>query len=244
VARKGIVTPTYTTADLQALRQSIRESTREVEETHFRELDRAGAGLWAMKAPARREREAQRFGGGYRSRGASDYDWFYGLHPNEQARLRANWLSTSSNAQSPDEIAQHMPISEWLEHTRAIDASRALRTGRGISSERYGSLNPNHLIEGAPFDVRLLWGDDDKALAHLQKSSARGFRGGGLTPSQRFWGYEPDQSQVQYRTGEKDGHPYVYPISPPKPKEPTHYVNAYGQRIERPARDYADEPAF
>lgn len=95
-----------------------------------------------IKAPPALRKEAARFGGRYRGggeRGTSGlYDWFYELDPAEQARIRQNWMSPTGVA--VDELEENIPIGEWLEITRRIDASKALQTGRTLSRKRYGGL--------------------------------------------------------------------------------------------------------
>ncbi len=103
---------------------------------------------------------------------------------------------TGRGGLSPDELEPKMPVADWLEHTRAIDGSRALASGRNISPDRYGGLNPNHLIEGAPYDVRVIWGDDVRALDHLRASAGR----------RR---HETDPDKVQFFT---DQNGIVHPI--------------------------------
>lgn len=95
-----------------------------------------------LKAPPAREQRAQRFGGGRHSRNG-EYDWFWELAPDERARVRDNWMTSSSSAQTPDEVeAAGVPIDEWLALTRGIDAAKAVRTGRHLQAKRYGGRDP------------------------------------------------------------------------------------------------------
>jgi hypothetical protein len=102
-----------------------------------------------IKAPPRLERRPAREGGGYRSRTASDYDWFYSLHPDEQKRIRSNWFTTGAGAASPDEYEDAgLTMTEWLALTRGIDASRAVAKGRGSGNPtRYGGRAAAKLVE-------------------------------------------------------------------------------------------------
>jgi hypothetical protein len=109
-------------------------------------LDRHDAGRGAMAAPPRLERVAARHGGGYRSRGAGDYDWFYKLSKAEQGRLREGWFSTASTAQSPDEIKDKIGIGEWLNQTRRADMARAVAAGRTPTANRYGGHSVAQLV--------------------------------------------------------------------------------------------------
>lgn len=113
----------------------------------------AGAAERRIKAPPPREHVAKRFGGGTRAR-TDDYDWFYELATEEQARIRSNWMTSSSAAVTPDEIeAGGLPIHEWLALTRGIDAARAVQTGRHLQAKRYGGRNPLAYLErGRPED--------------------------------------------------------------------------------------------
>ncbi len=93
---------------------------------------RSWTGSWlaggVMAAPPRAKREAMRWGGEYRRKG--DWDWFDALSRHEQAHVReGGWFAQEGRGESPDEIAQRISLKDWLEHTRALDATRALRTG-------------------------------------------------------------------------------------------------------------------
>jgi hypothetical protein len=101
-----------------------------------------------MRLPPPRQQEAKRFGGGYHARGTSGlYDWFYELAPEEQQRIRSNWMSPQGF--KVDELEDKMPIGEWLSLTRRIDMSRAAARGRRIETKRYGGLNPDRVLEAA-----------------------------------------------------------------------------------------------
>ncbi len=153
-----------------------------------------------------------RWGGGYRQKRTSgNWDWFYGLTKKEQARLRENWFG---GVQDPDEIEERVSIREWLDLTRRVDAARALGSGRLVNPDRYGGLNPNHLIEGTPYNVRIIWAEDDRAIAHIHKAQAGGRLG--RSWRERVWDVEPDRSHVEFRT-RPDGQ--VYPIRATEPNQ-------------------------
>jgi hypothetical protein len=219
-----VSTAEATKADLAEVRCSIRESARAVEERHLADLERADAGPQRMAVPERLVKRRTFWGTTeYRSTQAADYDWFYGLAKAEQARLRENWFSSSPDAQSPDEVFARIDQRDWLEQTRVVDASRALASGRigDYKPARYGGLNPNHLIEGAPYDVRALWGNEDQARRHLAKAQRQG--GMGRDWRERFWGHEPDRSRCQFFTDERG---VVHPVRATCPPE------------EEPQREY------
>lgn len=119
--------------------RQLRSDAKEAEDDYWREMDRAG-GEGKIKAPPKLERQAERVGGGYVSKKGGDYDWFYGLSKAEQKRLRSNWFSSSSGAQTPDEVEERgLSMKQWLALTRGIDAARAVRSGRGGGdTARYG----------------------------------------------------------------------------------------------------------
>jgi len=213
-------TAPVTKADLAEVRRSVRDSAREVEERHLAELERVDAGPHKMAAPERLLKRSTFWGTTeYRSTQAADYDWFYGLSRAEQARLRQNWFSDNPTAKSPDEIFDKVDQRQWLENTRVVDAARALASGRigEFNPRRYGGLNPNHLIEGAPYDVRVLWSsDEEKARRHLAKAQRKGSLG--REWRERFWGTEPDRSHCQFFTDERG---VVHPIRVTcQPEEP------------------------
>lgn len=140
---------------LERAAASLRRGAAVESERVFTEALTAGRpdlGTGRIKAPPALERRAQRFGGGYRARSA-EYDWFYSLAPQEQARIRENWM-TSEGGVSPDEVeAMGLPMGEWLALTRGIDASRAVQTGRHVQAKRYGGRNPlAYLATGPPED--------------------------------------------------------------------------------------------
>jgi hypothetical protein len=114
-------------------------------------LESLDAGRGALRKPPRLQKVPERHGGGYRSPGAADYDWFFGLAKAEQARLRNGWMSDAPTAQTPDEIFERIGQREWLDLTRRIDMSRALAAGREPSRNRYGGLRPDSLeVEREP----------------------------------------------------------------------------------------------
>lgn len=139
----------------RAVSQVLRVQAREAEQV-FRDALTAGRpdlGEGRIQAPPRLERQAERFGGGYRSRTAADYDWFYGLSRAEQARIRENWF-TAGPGLSPDELEDMgLPVREWLALTRGIDAARAVQTGRQLQTDRYGGRDPVAFLKvGEPAD--------------------------------------------------------------------------------------------
>jgi hypothetical protein len=120
---------------------------RESERVYLEQLHtRAGPDYSGrMRLPPPRQREAVRFGGGYHARGTSGlYDWFYELAPEEQQRIRANWMTPRGFA--VDELEDRMPIAEWLSVTRRIDLARAVAKGRHVERKRYGGLDPGKVL--------------------------------------------------------------------------------------------------
>jgi hypothetical protein len=110
-------------------------------------LEAAMVGKGTMAAPAKLVKRRSAAGHSeYRSTGAGDYDWFYKLSRREQARLRGGWFAPAGTGESPDEVAERMPISKWLEHTRHSDAARAVASGRHLQSDRYGGLTGQSLV--------------------------------------------------------------------------------------------------
>lgn len=201
-----------TKADLAEVRRSIRESSREVEETYLADMERVDVGPKRMAAPEHLVSKQNWLSGRreYISAQAADYDWFYGLSREEQARLRENWFGNSPDAQAPDEVFQKMSQQDWLAHTQVVDASRALASGRAgdFNPKRYGGLNLNSLIIDQPYDVRKVWSsDEEEARRHIAKAQAKG--GQGQDWRERFWGSPPDNSRCQFFTDERG---VVHPI--------------------------------
>lgn len=156
---------------------SLRIEARQREVMFSKELSRAvGDNLGVkLKAPPPLERRAQRFGGGYVSKGAEDYDWFYGLSRAEQKRLRENWMTHSSAAPTPSEIEEHIPIRKWLDLTRGVDMSRAITNGRHINEDRYGGMRPESLIVGEPYDLdEIHHRDRDRRARHWRAAKDAG----------------------------------------------------------------------
>jgi len=141
--------------------QLRRAAAEEAERAFSSALYSKDVGSGKLRTPPRLERRAERFGGGFRSRGG-EYDWFYSLHPAEQARIRQNWMSSAGGvgsatggggrAMTPDEMeAAGLPVGEWLALTRGIDAARAVRTGRQLQPKRYGGRDPSAtVLAGVP----------------------------------------------------------------------------------------------
>ena len=122
-------------------------NAREAERVYRETLDAktSSLGTARLKAPPPRERVSKRFGGGTRAR-SSEWDWFYELHPDEQKRIRSNWIDRHGGV-APDEI-EHAgtTMHEWLTLTRGVDAARAVQTGRGRSTKRYGGMTARSLV--------------------------------------------------------------------------------------------------
>ena len=174
------------------------------------DLDRVHAGPGVMAPPPRAEKSWTAWGTKEFRRSSSEFDWFDGLAEAERARLRERWFAPSGHGESPDEISQRIDLRSWLDLTRRVDATRALSEGRvaSFNPRRYGGLNPNHLIGGAPYNVQVIWGDDERAQRHLDKSATR--KGLGRTWQERVWDVDVPKSQCQFRT-RPDG--TVYPLA-------------------------------
>lgn len=202
---------------LHAVKASARSAGRRAQEDFEQELEnRVGSLGWRIQAPERLERRAARVGGGYRSRQRGLYDWFYELDPKEQARLRRNWMSSSSSAPTPDEIEEHLPIRDWLDLTRAVDMSKAVATGRQTNRRLYGGKTPESFIAGEPYDLRELHHqDEERAARHVRRARAEGRIGRHHAPKnprnvRRGIAYKADGSlDVQFFTDEEGR---VHPI--------------------------------
>jgi hypothetical protein len=187
-----------------------------VEDIAMRELDAKMAGPGVMAPPPRGYREAPRWGGQYRRKSASDYDWFDALSKDEQKRLHSRWFNREGYGEAPDEIGERMPIQEWLRLTRQADLGRAMATGRGANPARFGNLRPSSLIAGEPYDFAELHNaNDGRAARHVRQAREAGTFG--AAPA----------SQCQFRTS-PDG--VVYPLANTCQGA---YVTA------EPARDYS-----
>lgn len=139
----------FTSRRLPSHRVPVSTATlaRQTAEDHERTLEALDVGRGRMMAPPPLRKVATQVGIEYRQiDDGSDWDWFYGLSKAEQGRLRSNWMTRSPDALAPDEVAELMPLEEWLEHTRRADAGRALATGRVLSSDRYGGLEGAHVL--------------------------------------------------------------------------------------------------
>lgn len=132
---------------------SLRSEAAVAEEEYRDQLTaRLGNMRGKIALPPPRERIAKRVGGGTRSRGAQDYDWFYALAPAEQQRIRSNWMTPGGTG--VDEVEEKIPIREWLNLTRRIDLTRAVATGRQVKLARYGGLEPKTLLAVRTTDKR------------------------------------------------------------------------------------------
>jgi hypothetical protein len=141
----------------------------------MRELEAKGVGPGTMARPSRGYREAPRWGGQYRRASASDFDWFDALTKDEQKRLYSRWFAPEGHGEAPDEVAERMPIQEWLRLTRQADLGRAMASGKGTNPARFGNLRPSSLIAGEPYDFATLHSaDDGKAAAHVRKARDAG----------------------------------------------------------------------
>jgi hypothetical protein len=160
---------------LEEVRASARDGGRQVEDIAMRELEAKGVGPGTMARPSRGYREAPRWGGQYRRASAADYDWYDALTKFEQKRLYSRWFAPEGHGESPDEMAERMPIKEWLRLTRQADLGKAMASGRGTNAARFGGLRPSSMIAGEPYDFTTLHGPDDaKAAAHIRKAQESG----------------------------------------------------------------------
>lgn len=169
----------YEVRRARLVKESAQKAARDAEEDWQAELERAVGQLgYKIKAPERKEKRAERFGGGYRSKQKGDYDWFYDLNPKEQARIRSNWMTDYAGAPTPDEIETRIPLKHWVEITRGIDMSRAVQTGRHVQKERYGGMSPSSLIAGEPYNLAELHHEDEQRSAREVKRARREGRTG------------------------------------------------------------------
>jgi hypothetical protein len=220
---------------LEAVRASVRTEAREAEMIYLAELDRVGAGRGVMAAPPRAE--YQKFGQGkgeYRRAHSGGYDFFEGLAKKEQERLRQNgWFAEPGHGEAPDEIAERIPIRDWLQLTRNVDMTRAMATGHHTNPRRYGGQDPRALIVGEPYDFAELHhenaGRAARHVRHGRESGRLGAAGG---------------SRCQFRT-RPDG--TVYPLAAtcnPREAAVGYELNAYGERVAIGTRDYGADEAF
>lgn len=174
----------YTAAQLAAARRDLPAARAEVRAQAVAQrdeilglLERADAQRLAAPPRAR----AVRGPGGrveYRREGQG-WDWFDGLDPDEQKRLRRDGFWMREGGLSPDELASHWiertgremsteeAIAEWLEQTRRADALSALSRGRIINPSGYGGLEMDSLVD-TPYRVTQLFANGvDDAAAHL-----------------------------------------------------------------------------
>jgi hypothetical protein len=243
----------YERSRTDKVRQSLTGSAKQAESRWRGDLEQAleGIGHGRMRAPQRLERRSVREGGGYRSTRTeqADYDWFYGLGSKEQARIRANWMTDDRSAPTPDEIAEKMPVRDWLNHTRAIDMARALQTGRHVQADRYGGMRPSQLIAGEPYEPAKVH-HQDPAVAHHHVTAARrtGRTGPDHAPKnprniRRGIAYKADGSlDVQFFT---DDQGRVHPIRAsytehPDERHEREQYEAYKKRLDAPQREYEE----
>lgn len=154
---------------LDEIKREVRAQAECVAAEHEAVLESWGAGSGALRRPVALE---YRRGRGYVSVQAANWDWFYALHPAEQARLRQGWLSAGDGALAPDELGATLHTSDgeamaaWLAHTRIVDACRALARGRLPRAVRYGGLSLNAVLD-TPYDVAVLFGGPEQAAEHV-----------------------------------------------------------------------------
>jgi hypothetical protein len=160
---------------LELIRQSARDAGRQVEDIAMRELEAKMAGPGVMAPPTRGYREAPRWGGQYRRASASDFDWFDGLSIDEKKRLSERWFAPQGRGEAPDEIAERIPIKDWLALTRQADLGRAMASGKGTNSARFGGLRPSSLVAGEPYQFEELHNSDaGRAARHVRQAREAG----------------------------------------------------------------------
>lgn len=150
---------------LPKLKASVRARAIDVQNETRRGLELAD--IRQMAPPyARASKEA---------RATGVYDWFWGLHPNEQARLRAFWFKGDRQTANADLIADRIrttygvddfgeAIARWLEETRRYDAAGLLARGKLPNPSRYG---------GQSFDIDGMFGDGTFHVADIFDSDQR-----------------------------------------------------------------------
>lgn len=124
-------------------------------------------------------------GGRLRSPDAGgEWDWFRALSPDEQKRLRRDWVGQPGARLGPDDMARLMrvgdldrdPMEAWLEITRTHDAGKALVRGKYPSAKPYGGrpvrgLTPE--LEADGYDPAILAGNDADAIDHVADVARR-----------------------------------------------------------------------
>lgn len=141
-------------SELPAVRTEIQQAAAQIAESYNRSLDGYGIGRGSIVNPKPMRPQP---------------DWYTSLSNEEKTRLRqSGWFAAnedSATAVGYDEVAEKMrafgwsgdqtsgdPMTVWVEQTRIADGAQALANGRGISADRYGGLDLNHLID-TPYDI-------------------------------------------------------------------------------------------
>ena len=155
-------------ADLEPVRARMRTEARTVQDDALGWFDRHEGGILRPPPP--------------RAQATGEWDWFYGLSPDEQKRLRrGRWFGDETNM-GPDELADTMGLGgsgtdvaqameEWVAQARRFDAAGALARGKLPSGRAYGNLDPDGLLPDIAAEgyrlPRLLDPDLEAAAGHV-----------------------------------------------------------------------------
>ena len=168
--------------ELPKLKANVRSAAGEVRDEAQFALD--AADVFQMAPPYAR--------GSVEARSTGLYDWFWSLHPDEQARLRSGWMKGHRQTANPDLIAERMgnfyggadydtSIARWLEETRRYDAAGALQRGKLPAQTRYGDLDIDSIFGDGTYKVADLFDSDPdhaaRSVANTLQEQSEEFAG-------------------------------------------------------------------
>ncbi len=156
--------------ELPKLKANVRSAAGEVRDEAQFALD--AADVFQMAPPYARD--------SVQARSTGLYDWFYQLHPDEQARLRSGWMKGHRSSANPDLIAERIGnfygagdfdtrMARWVEETRRYDAAGALQRGKLPAQSRYGDLDLDSIFGDGTYKVADLFDTD---VDHAARSVA------------------------------------------------------------------------
>lgn len=173
--------PTEVTPELQAwavtqvdkVRDEVKAAAARIVEDLEGQLDKDGIGRGSIKRPEHKAYD--QFARRWVNRQGGDWDWYFeDLTEPEKDRLRKNWFAGAGNstAWSADELDERMPVRDWLEVTRQVDAAVAITHGRIVNPNGYGGNDATDLID-SPYDLRKLFGGREEAAETIAEAEAR-----------------------------------------------------------------------
>lgn len=185
---------------LAGLKKAVRDKAEAVRIEAFGNLEQADALVLRSPPPLELVRDPVTGELRRRSTQAAEgtWDWFYSLHPEEQARLKRTFAYGEPGiGLNPDELVDHLRglygggsfdqiIGRWLEETRRIDAAGAIGKGRLPSRLLYGDLDIDAVFGDGTFSVTDLFGEPDAAVrsvAATTKAQAEEFAARAFSPA-------------------------------------------------------------